>query len=173
MTRLSIVTALLGLLLFSGMAQGENIDARLLGYNEVPSVATVAHGEFRARINRDDQSIDYDLTYDGLQGSVRQAHIHFAQPHVNGSIVIWLCGTASFPGPAGTQVCPQGGTINGTITSASVITASTSSQQVDAGDLDKVIAAIRAGAAYVNVHTDPSPGGEIRGQIRASRRGRD
>jgi hypothetical protein len=173
MTRLTMVTALLGVLFFPGLARAENIEATLSGYNEVPSVATLARGEFRAHINRNDQSIDYELTYDGLQGSVRQAHIHFAEPHVSGSIVVWLCGTPSFPGPTGTQLCPQTGTINGTITAANVIAASTTSQQVNADDLDKVIAAIRAGAAYVNVHTDPSPGGEIRGQIRASRRGKN
>ena len=103
-----------------------------------------------------------------------QAHIHVAQLSVNGSIVIWLCGTTTgtppTPGPAGTQTCPQSGTITGTITAANVIAGSTTTQQLEAGELDEVIAAIRAGAAYANVHTDLSPGGEIRGQIRASKR---
>jgi hypothetical protein len=39
-------------------------------------------------------------------------------------------------------------------------------QQLAAGDLAAVITAIRAGAAYANVHTTLSTGGEIRGQIR-------
>jgi hypothetical protein len=39
-----------------------------------------------------------------------------------------------------------------------------------AGELNEVIAAIRAGVAYANVHTLISPGGEIRGQIRTDRR---
>jgi CHRD domain-containing protein len=43
-----------------------------------------------------------------------------------------------------------------------------------AGELDEVIAAIRAGVAYVNVHATPlNPGGEIRGQIRGSDRDED
>jgi len=37
-----------------------------------------------------------------------------------------------------------------------------------AGELADVIAAICAGVAYANVHTTLSPGGEIRGQIKAS-----
>jgi hypothetical protein len=41
-------------------------------------------------------------------------------------------------------------------------------QQLNAGDLAAVITAIRAGAAYANVHTTLSPGGEIRGQIRTT-----
>jgi hypothetical protein len=33
------------------------------------------------------------------------------------------------------------------------------------GEFDELIAAIRAGATYANVHTVGRPGGEIRGQI--------
>ena len=58
------------------------------------------------------------------------------------------------------------------ITAANVIAAA-APQQLTAGELDEVIAAIRAGVAYVNVHTAVSPGGEIRGQLRASDRDKD
>ncbi len=125
-------------------------------------------------ISRDDDAIDYELSYDGLVGTVQQSHIHFGQPAVAGSIVIWLCQTVTTPAPAGhvrdvTPVCPQSGTVNGHITPAEVVAAGTASQQIAAGELDKVIAAIRAGVAYANVHATPlNPGGEIRGHIRAS-----
>src|SRR5207249_11246942 len=46
-------------------------------------------------------------------------------------------------------------------------------QQFAPGELDEVIAAIRAGVAYVNVHSNLSPGGQIREQIRANRRDKD
>jgi len=49
--------------------------------------------------------------------------------------------------------------------------AGASTQQIAAGELEEVIAAIRVGAAYANVHTSVSPGGEIRGQIRGQIRG--
>jgi len=167
--RLLTLVLLLLLLAVPAVASAERIQATLTGYEEVPVVSTVASGEFRAMISGDGESMDYELTYSGLQGTVAQAHIHVAQLSVNGSIVIWLCGTATNPGPAGTQTCPQSGTITGTITAANVIAASTASQQIAAGELAEVLAAIRAGAAYANVHTTPlSPGGEIRGQIRAS-----
>jgi CHRD domain len=157
------------------VAQAERIQATLTGFEEVPSVSTAASGEFRGFINRDEQSIDFELRYSGLQGTVQQAHIHVAQLSVNGSIVIWLCQTATpFLDPAGLAGQCQAGqnteaVITGTITAANVIAGSTT-QQLGAGELDEVIAAIRAGAAYANVHTNLSPGGEIRGQIRASRR---
>jgi hypothetical protein len=57
--------------------------------------------------------------------------------------------------------------VEGRITAANVIAGSTASQQLNAMDFTGAIAAIRAGAAYANVHTSPlSGGGEIRGQIR-------
>jgi hypothetical protein len=157
------------------VARAEEIQANLIGFQEVPAVSTVASGEFRARINHDDDSIDYELSFQGLQGTVQQSHIHVAQRSVNGSIVIWLCQTVTTPAPASvaglTPFCPQSGTVTGHITAANVIAASTVSQQLTAGELAAVIAAIRAGVAYANVHTTPlSPGGEIRGQIRASDR---
>ena len=160
------------LLAAPAVARAERIQADLTGYEEVPAVSTVASGDFRAQISPDGQSIDYELTYSGLQGTVQQGHIHVAQLSVNGSIVIWLCQTASpFLDPTGhAPHCPQAGTVKGTITSANVIAGSMTSQQLAAGDLDEVIAAIRAGAAYANVHTNLSPGGEIRGQIRGSNR---
>ncbi len=168
MKKLGIMTSLLVVLAAPLVARAERIKASLIGYQEVPAVSTVASGAFSATISPDDESIDYELTYSELQGMVTQSHIHVAQLSVNGSIVIWLCGTAMNPGPAGTQTCPPSGTITGTITAANVV--ATPSQQLAAEDLAAVIAAIRAGVAYANVHTDLSPGGEIRGQIQASSR---
>jgi hypothetical protein len=147
---------------------GSHIRAKLIGFQEVPAVSTVASGDFKATIAEDDQSIEYELTYSGLQGTVQQAHIHVAQRAVNGSIVIWLCGTTgTFVGPVGTPTCPQSGTVGPrTVTAADVVAGATASQQLAAGELNEVIRAIRAGVAYANVHTTLSPGGEIRGQIR-------
>ena len=70
------------------------------------------------------------------------------------------------PDPAGlAPPCPQQGTVSGTITSANVIAGATATQQLAAKDLGAVLTAIQAGAAYANVHTTVSPGGEIRGQL--------
>jgi len=172
MRKLLIMTALFAALAVPTVARGEHIQATLSGYEEVPVVSTVATGEFSAMISPDDQFIDYEFSYTGLQGTVTQAHIHVAQLSVNGSIVIWLCQTATNIGPAGTPTCtPGSGSFTGTITTANVVAATNpASQQIAAGELAEVIAAMRAGAAYVNVHTNLSGGGEIRGQIRASKR---
>ncbi len=148
--------------------QDVRLSANLAGINEVPSVSTAATGHFKATIARDEQSIDYELTFNGLQGAVAQSHIHIARKNVNGGIVLWLCkGTAVPSDPAIsalTPACPQSGTVTGTLTAANVTPVAT--QQIAAQELNEVIALIRSGAAYANVHTAPSPGGEIRGQIK-------
>ncbi len=174
MKKLSLISALFLASGAYGLAGAETISASLSGYEEVPSVSTPASGEFKAMIGRNDQSIEYELSYSGLVGTVQQAHIHFAQPGVNGSIVVWLCETATTQHPVValrdvTPECPQSGSVTGMISADNVVTASMPPQQIVAGQLAEVIAAIRAGFAYVNVHATPlNPGGEIRGQIRAS-----
>jgi hypothetical protein len=172
MKKLSVVAAL-SLALSSTALADQRIKTRLTGYQEVPSVSTVASGELELLVSRHNDFIDFELSYKGLQGEVRQAHIHFAQRHVNGAIVLWLCQTTTNMAPESVrdrvETCPQEGTVSGRLTADDVLgpqppgTAAT--QQIVDGELEEVIAAIRAGAAYVNVHTSLSPGGEIRGQI--------
>jgi len=146
-------------------ADARFFQANLDGYQEVPSVATRAQGLFTAHASSERTEVEYTLSYSGMQAAVTQAHIHFAQIAVNGPIVIWLCGSATNPGPAGTPACPQGtGTISGTFRAADVL-ASPATQQLAAGQISAFIEAMRANSAYVNVHTTASPGGEIRGQV--------
>lgn len=143
---------------------GASFRAQLTGYQEVPSVNTVAGGEFEGKL--EGAGFSYTLTYSGLQAPVQQAHIHFAQAGVNGSIVVWLCGTTALPGPPGTPVCPgQGGSVSGFVTPDQVIAGSQAPQQFPARALDALIDAMLSGVAYANVHTSASPGGEIRGQV--------
>ena len=167
--RTSILLAMMGSLLATApVVTAEQIGALLTGYEETPAaVSTTGRGEFTATIDADSDAILYTETYSGLQGTVTQSHIHVGQPGVSGSVVIFLCQTETNVDPTGlAPPCPQEGTVSGTITAANVIAGSIPSQQLVAGDLAAVITAMRAGAAYANVHTTPSPGGEIRGQIR-------
>jgi hypothetical protein len=136
------------------------------GYQEPPSVSTTGGGSFEAKVASDDSSFDWTLTYGGLEGTVTQAHIHFGQRSVNGGISIWLCKTASTAAaaPAGTADCPApGGTVSGTADASDVVGPSV--QGIAAGEFNEILAAIRAGKAYANVHSTRNPGGEIRGQL--------
>jgi CHRD domain-containing protein len=100
--------------------KGRSLRATLRGIEEPPSVITEASGQFKATISRDESSIQYELSFENLQGTVTQGHIHVGQKGVNGGISVWLCQTATNPAPpqsaATVPVCPQSGTVTGTIT---------------------------------------------------------
>jgi len=146
---------------------GKQIREKLTGDEEVPVVLTGAEGKFKATISSD--RVDYELRYEDLEGSITQAHIHIGQRLANGGIAVWLCGTASNPGPAGTPVCPPSpGTVTDSFTAADVVgTAGT--QGIAVGEFDEVVDAIRDGFTYANVHSTLSPGGEMRGQLNDDR----
>ncbi len=151
--------------------------ARLSGFEEVPAVITNAEGKFKARISRSADEIDYELSFSGLEGGeTRQAHIHVGQRTANGGIAAWLCDSAANPAPAPVDVpaCPASGTVTGTIRPADVQRIEPQGLRAEPRDtpetrFDDLVRAIRSGVAYANVHTEFSPGGEIRGQIGGSR----
>ncbi len=162
----SVAAAILGCasIALAGGAAAETVVAKLKSYEEVPSVSSVASGRFTAFIDRAAGTIDYDLSYQDLEGDVRQAHIHFGQHGVNGGISVFLCQTAFNPDPTGSApTCLQSGSVSGLITAANII--GPAGQGIAATELDELVAAIRAGVAYVNVHSTKFPGGEIRGQF--------
>jgi hypothetical protein len=139
--------------------------ARLLPVNEVPALSTPGRGSFTATIDEPARTISYELRYDGLDTTVLQAHVHTAQRGVNGGIMIWLCGSASLPGPAGTPICAATpGTIAGEVSADQVV--GPAAQGISPGEFEEVVRAIRSGVAYANVHTTQFPSGEIRGQLR-------
>jgi CHRD domain-containing protein len=140
------------------------INEVLSGYNETPlTLSTTGNGEFHARISNDETQIQYQLSYADLEGSVTQAHIHLGEPAITGGISVFLCSNLG-NGPAGTHPCPAPpATITGTIRASDVI--GPAAQGLGAGQLAELIAAIRAGATYVNVHSSLYPGGEIRSPI--------
>ncbi len=137
----------------------------LSGYQEVPAVSTTGHGTFRAFIDTVGGTITWRLTYDALEAPVTQSHVHFGQMSVNGGISFFLCSNLA-NGPAGTQACPATGPaeLTGVITPDLVI--GPNGQGIQPMSLEEIIAAIRAGHAYANVHSATWPAGEIRGQIR-------
>lgn len=143
----------------------QKISARLQSYQEVPSISSNASGRFRATIDDTAGTITYTLSYEGLTGDVRQSHIHFGQHSVNGGISVFLCQTTTNPDPTGlAPQCPQAGTVTGLLQAANTI--GPGGQGIAAGEFAELIAAIRAGVAYVNVHSSTFPGGEVRGQLR-------
>jgi hypothetical protein len=163
------LVACLALLSLPATADGDRkqfVSTRLVSYQEVPAISSTASGQFRAFIDDQAGTINYKLSYQGLTGDVRQSHIHFGQHSVNGAISVFLCQTATNVDPTGlAPQCPQSGTVSGLLQSANMA-AGTTAQGIAPGEFAELVAAIRAGVAYVNVHTSTFPGGEIRGQLR-------
>jgi len=154
-------TSLLYLTSGVGADGGHNrFKARLAGFNEVPAISSTGSGEWSGRIRGD--SVEWELSYEGLEGTVTGAsHIHFGQKDVNGGVSVFFCGGGTPPTPPCT---PGSGHFSGTFTAADM-GAGTTAQGIAPGEFSELIAAIRAGKTYVNVHTNKHGGGEIRGQV--------
>jgi hypothetical protein len=150
----------------------------LNGFKEAATVvSTTGTGTFRAAINRDETEIRYVLTFRDLEGNVEQAHIHIGHPQNQGGVVLWLCDSAARPAPAGTDPPPcshdplnaTSGMVSGTLTAADVRDLPTNgiagATPATPGEFEEVIALMRAGLTYVNVHSSTFTGGEIRSQL--------
>ena len=135
------------------------LTAKLKGFEEVPAISTTGTGTLRLKISKDESSIDFDLTYQDLEGATTLfSHIHLGQTSVNGGVAVFFCGGGGRP-----DCTPGSGTFTGTITAADIV--GPTAQGLAPGEFAELIRALRAGKTYVNVHTDIHPGGEIRGQI--------
>ena len=143
----------------------EGLSAQLNSYEETPSTLnSPGTGVFLGLVDSDETAINYQLFYTDLQGAtVLFAHIHFGKPGESGGVVAFLCGGGGKP------ACPAAGTlITGAIVAANV--QALAGQNLAAGDMAAFVRAIKNGFAYVNVHTNSFPTGELRGQIKSAAR---
>ena len=120
---------------------------------QTPGVVSNASGTGTFRITDNDTKIHFRLSSRGLD-RITQAHIHLAPKGVNGAIVLFLF-------PVGPGVSGDGWSVSGTVTAADVVPPATGTAPTFA----EIVAAIRAGNAYANIHTKAHPAGEIRGQL--------
>ena len=148
-----------------GERNNSTIRTRLDGYHElIPMVGGAVNTPGSARLTtriHDESSIEFRLEFSNLTSNLTAAHYHFAQEHTPGGVMAFLCGGGGQP------ACPaaRSGVVSGRITAANVV--GPTNQGVTPGDLRAVIAAIRNGAVYANLHTVNWPEGEIRGQLNA------
>lgn len=141
----------------------DRLKADLKGFEEIPTLSTPGSGEFKGKISRNEESVEFELSYEDLEGEVTQAHIHLGAKAFNGGIMVFLCSNLPDP-PPGTQPCPvPSGTVKGTFSAEDVI--GPEGQGISPGQFEEAIRALRSGATYANVHTTTRPGGEVRGQI--------
>ncbi len=130
----------------------DDFKAKLTGGQVVPPVKTMAKGEATFKLGKDDE-LTYKLTVTDIE-NVSAAHIHIGKMGKSGGPLAGL-----FAGPK--KDGKFSGTLSeGTITSKELIGPLTGKSVRDLVEL------IKSGDAYVNVHTDKYPDGEIRGQIK-------
>lgn len=134
-----------------------NFRAHLSGDNEVPPVETNAQGQATFKLDRAGDELGYKLIVANIE-DVFMAHIHTAPAGENGPVVAWL-----YPedGPPPEAI---DGRFDGVL-AESTLTAEDLVGPLAGESLDDLIELFRAGEAYVNVHTEGHPAGEVRGQI--------
>lgn len=115
-------------------------EATLSGGQEVPPNASPGTGTAEVQLDKHTHIIHWKVTYTGLTGPARAAHIHGpADPGQNAGVLIPFAavGTSPIEGQAPLTAAQEG--------------------------------ELAAGKLYVNVHTPAFPGGEIRGQLHLRR----
>ena len=174
--RLLLGLFVLGLAVVTAAVAGVNANwsVHANGSQEVPPRDSQGQAQAIFHLAPDGQSIDYKLNTANIE-NVFMAHIHMVPtgpaPGVNGPIVVWL-----YPSTAvGVQAPFGGGRIQGVIAQGT-ITADNLTGPLAGHSLEDLLAAMRNGQAYVNLHTNDGvgatntgagdfPGGEIRANI--------
>ena len=151
----------------------------------VPGAPTPADSEAQGQaifqVAADGRSFEYKLIASNIE-NITQAHIHCGPAGANGGIMVWL-----YPGPTSVSALPGGaGRHDGVLAEGTIVegaslhvrpVASSAACPGGVTTFEHVLQRIRAGEAYVNVHTSDGvapantgpgdfPGGELRGQIR-------
>jgi CHRD domain-containing protein len=138
----SLTIALVLVSVGSGAGSAKNrFIAKLNAQQEVPRPSGSvrrATGTFRAILRRQGRAykMNWNLTFGGLTGRARSAHIHYGRPGKAGRVAEALCGPCG-KGVAGLQLISA-----------------------------RLARAMRTGNAYVNIHTRKNKKGEIRGQVK-------
>lgn len=128
-----------------------NFTVQLTGDQEIPSVETKAKGVATFRFNKTNSAANFQVNVANLD-NVRFAHIHLGKSNQNGGVVVTI------------KDGKIEGAVNG-VYAEGVLLNSNLRGRLLGGDLIILREALRTGNAYVNVHTDKFPSGELRGSF--------
>lgn len=137
----------------AGFAAEKSFKADLSGSDEVPGVKSPAKGEAEFTVSDDGKVLSYTLVVRDIENPT-VAHIHLGKSGINGQPVASI-----YNGPK------REGKVRGNISQAS-LTDTDLKGDLKGKSIKELVALIKSGDAYVNVHTDANPDGEIRGQIK-------
>lgn len=164
---LFLVVAMSGLLMAGAASatapDSSNFVAILSGAEEVPARETQARGTAIFQVSADESEVGYRLIVANIENAFA-AHIHCGAQGVNGPVGVTL-----FTGAVAS------GRVDGVLAHRT-FTGPDAGNACAWADMAAVLAAVRSGNTYVNVHTNDGvappntgagdfPGGEIRGQI--------
>jgi hypothetical protein len=126
---------------FVAFAEMLNVNADLTGASEVPPKTSDGHGQLMGMHDTSSKELQWHVVYADLSGAATMAHFHGPAPVGKNAGVVIPIDAKALPSP-----------IDGHAT------------LTDAQEKD-----LLAGNWYFNVHTAKNPGGEIRGQVAATK----
>ncbi len=145
----------IGAALVTAQPSQRNFGAHLDG--ELHDLNTKAQGQVIFKLNRDESEIVYRLIVANIE-NVLMAHIHLES--ATGPVVVWLYPRGGPP----PELIP--GRSDGVLATGGAITDASLVGPLEGNSLADLLAEMRSGNAFVNVHTSQNPGGEIAGKIR-------
>jgi len=136
----------------TGFAMEKSFKAKLTPKEEVVSPKSKASGTAEFKLSKDGKTLSYKLHVKNI-ANARAAHIHKGKKGENGPALVGLF--------SGERQGKFSGTLaEGTITEKELL------GDLQGKPLDELLILIKAEDAYINVHTEANPDGEIRGQIK-------
>ncbi|ELY60659.1 CHRD domain-containing protein [Natronolimnohabitans innermongolicus] len=132
--------------------------AALTGGQQPEPVETDATGGAVFSLSEDGTELAYALLVSAIE-DITQAHIHLGQEGVDGPAVAWL-----YPDPEADAPELLAGRFDGTLATGTITDAHLTGD-LEGASLEELVEEIDDENAYVNVHTDANPDGEIRGQL--------
>lgn len=130
----------------------EKFNATLSGDSEVPPVNTKALGNANFELNQDGHNMSYTINVKDMD-VVTQAHIHKGKVGKNGPVVVTLYSTENKTSQGGNLLI------------ADSFTSAKFEGPLKGKSMNDLLDIIKNKDAYVNVHSEKHPKGEIRGTI--------
>ena len=137
----------------STVVAAETFKAKLTPKEETKKPKSKASGKVEFKLDKDAKTLAYKVEVKHLTDATA-AHIHKGKKGEDGPPVAGIMGTGTKKGKF------SGVLTEGTLTDKDLM------GELQGKTINDLVTLIKSGDAYVNVHTDANPAGEIRGQLK-------